>query len=95
MLEVDETKAAANLMKHGLPLEAGEFLFDGPFVEEEDRRADYGENRFVATGPVAQFGDRLCVAVYTWRGPIRRIISFRKANDREIQKYQASDPRRS
>lgn len=93
MIEIDEEKNAANLRKHNLPLEAALFLFDGPFVEEEDVRADYGETRFVATGPILQFGNRICVAVYTWRGPVRRIISFRKANDREIRKYQDSHAR--
>ena len=94
MFEIDDAKAAYNMTKHKLPLNAAQLLFDGPFIEEEDRRSDYGESRFVATGPVARFGDRVCVAVYTWRGPVRRIISFRKANDREVRKYQASDPRR-
>jgi uncharacterized protein len=69
--------------------------FDGPFVEEEDARSDYGETRFIATGPVARLDDRICIAVYTWRDGVRRIISFRKANDREIRKYQASHARGS
>jgi uncharacterized protein len=93
MFEADDSKATANLDKHGLPLSAAQLLFDGPFIEEEDQRNEYGESRFVATGPVARFGDRICVAVYTWRGPVRRIISFRKANDREIRKYQANNTR--
>lgn len=93
MFEADDTKAIANLDKHGLPLNAAQLLFDGPFIEEEDQRNEYGESRFVATGPVARFGNRICVAVYTWRGPVRRIISFRKANDREIRKYQANNTR--
>jgi uncharacterized protein len=93
MFEADDAKAIANLDKHGLPLSAAQLLFDGPFIEEEDQRNEYGENRFVATGPVARFGNRICVAVYTWRGPVRRIISFRKANDREIRKYQANNTR--
>jgi uncharacterized protein len=93
MFEADDAKATANLDKHGLPLSAAQLLFDGPFIEEEDQRNEYGESRFVATGPVARFGDRICVAVYTWRGPVRRIISFRKANDREIRKYQANNTR--
>lgn len=95
MFEVDEAKAATNMKKHGLPLDSAQLLFDGPFVEEEDGRFDYGEARFVATGPVALFGDRVCVAIYTWRGPVRRVISFRKANDREIRKYQESIARGS
>ena len=81
MFEADDTKAIANLDKHGLPLNAAQLLFDGPFIEEEDQRNEYGESRFVATG------------LYTWRGAVRRIISFRKANDREIRKYQANNTR--
>lgn len=95
MIACDPLKETENLRKHGLPLVAAEFLFDGPFIEEEDTRADYGETRFIATGPVAPLGNRVCVAVYTWRGHIRRVVSFRKANDREVRKYQASQPGRS
>jgi uncharacterized DUF497 family protein len=94
MIACDPVKEAENLKKHGLPLVAAEFLFDSPFIEEEDGRANYGETRFIATGPVAQLGNRVCFAIYTWRGGIRRVISFRKANDREVRKYQASDPGR-
>ena len=81
-----------NIRTRGLPLGAAELLFTGPYVEEEDARIDYGETRFVATGPIAALGDRIFVVVYTWRENIRRIISFRKANDREIRKYRASNP---
>ena len=81
-----------NIRTRGLPLGAAELLFTGPFVEEEDARIDYGETRFVATGPIAALGNRIFVVVYTWRENIRRIISFRKANDREIRKYRASNP---
>ena len=92
MIEFDVGKDADNQQKHGMPLGAAELLFDGPYIEEEDARLDYGETRFIATGPVAAFGGRIFVVVYTWRSTIRRIISFRKANEREIAKYQASHP---
>ena len=88
-IEVDPEKDALNMLKHGLPLDTALLLFEGPFIEEEDGREDYGKTRFVATGPVEQFGHRVCVVIYTWRGNVRRIISFRKANDREVRKYQA------
>jgi len=90
MIDYDPMKDAENIQKHGYPLAAAEFLFEGEFVEEEDNRRNYGESRFVATGPVAILGNRLCVAVYTWRNGVRRVISFRKANDREVRQYQAS-----
>ena len=92
MIQYDMDKDAENQRERGLPFAAAEFLFDGPFVEEEDARGDYGESRFVATGPIAQFGGRIFVVVYTWRANVRRIISFRKANDREIRTYRHSHP---
>ncbi|MES2137281.1 MAG: BrnT family toxin [Pseudomonadota bacterium] len=88
--EFDEMKDAENQRKHGLPLEFAPLIFEGPFIEEEDLRRDYGETRIVATGPIEPLGGRICVVVYTWREGIRRIISFRKANEREIGKYQAN-----
>lgn len=90
--EFDPEKDAINRAKHGLMLELGIEIFDRPFIEEEDVRFDYDEERFLAIGPVASLGDRLCAVVYTWRGPNRRLISFRKANDREVGKYRANYP---
>jgi uncharacterized protein len=89
-VEFDPVKDAENRERRGLPLDFAALVFDGPYVEEEDRRVDYGETRIVATGPIDEFGGRICVVVYTWREAVRRIISFRKANDKEIRKYQAS-----
>ena len=80
-------KDAENRAKHRLPLGAAGLIFDGPFIEEEDARRDYGETRFIATGPIEAFGGRVFVVVYTWRANVRRIISFRKANDREQKAY--------
>lgn len=90
MIEYDVEKDAQNLRLRNLPFAAAEFLFDGPFVEEEDKRDSYGESRFIATGPIALLDGRIFIVVYTWRSGVRRIISFRKANDREIRKYQAT-----
>ena len=90
MIEFDPMKDAENIAKRGLSLELACLLFEGPFVEEQDERRDYAETRFVATGPIAELGERLFVVVYTWRGGVRRIISFRKANDREARTYAAS-----
>lgn len=90
MIEFDPVKDEQNRKRRALPLQFAALLFEGPYIEEEDDRYDYGETRFVATGPIAALGDRLFVVVYTWRGPVRRIISFRKANDREARKYRAS-----
>ena len=88
--EFDPGKDAINRAKHGLMLELGAEIFDRDFIEEEDARIDYGETRFVAIGLVASLDDRLCAIVYTWRGTERRLISFRKANDKEVRKYRQS-----
>ncbi|MGD0563427.1 MAG: BrnT family toxin [Roseiarcus sp.] len=49
-----------------------------------DDRRDYGEDRFITIG----FLDaRMVVAVWTRRSGARRIISLRKANDREQAIY--------
>ena len=90
--ELDPMKDDANKKKHGLPLDLGKQVFDADFIEEQDTRFDYGETRFVATGPVAALAGRICVVVYTWRNASRRLISFRKANDEEIARYRASHP---
>ncbi len=50
-----------------------------------DRRRDYGEDRFIAVGPLDA---RLHVVCYCIRGEARRIISFRKANKREGRNYE-------
>jgi uncharacterized protein len=90
--ELDPMKDKINRAKHGLPLDLGSQIFDRDFIEEQDIRFDYGETRFVATGPVAALDDRICVVVYTWRGAARRLISLRRANDEEIARYCASHP---
>jgi uncharacterized protein len=88
VIEYDPVKNVANIAKRGLPFELAELVFDGPFIEEEDARRNYGEPRFIVTGPIALLGDRIFVVNYTWRGAVRRIVSFRKANGREIRKYR-------
>lgn len=52
---------------------------------ERDRRWDYGEERFRLYGRVAE---RVFVIVYTRRGVVTRIISARKANARERDRYE-------
>ena len=88
--EFDLLKDDVNRRKHGVPLPMGIQVFDGDYIEEQDTRVDYGETRFAAMGPVAALGGRICVCVYTWRAAKRRLISFRKANDEEIDRYRAS-----
>lgn len=91
-IEIDPMKDDLNKAKHGLPLDLGAEVFDRDYIEEQDSRRNYKETRFVASGPVASLNDRICVVVYTWRNAARRLISFGKANDREIARYRQSHP---
>ena len=62
---------------------AGE-VFSGPTLTAEDDRRDYGEDRFITVG----FLDAsMVVVVWTPRKVGARIISMRKANDREQRIY--------
>ena len=60
---------------------AGE-VFEGVQLTRQDKREDYAEVRFVTAG---WLDARLVVVVWTPRGEVRRIISMRKANEREIK----------
>ena len=50
-----------------------------------DARRAYGEERFKLPGRI---DGRLFVEIYTLRGPVFRIISARKANAREVKRYE-------
>jgi len=60
-------------------------VFDGLTITLQDQRQDYGEPRFITAG---WLDARLVVLLWTPRGLARRIISMRKANEREIDKYK-------
>lgn len=59
-------------------------FIDPARIEMPDDRYDYGETRMTLYGRVA---GRLFVVVYTLRGDAIRIISARKANERENKRY--------
>ena len=56
-------------------------------VIKKDTRWDYGEERYQLLGSIEQ---RLFFVAYTLRGGTIRIISARKANQREIKHYENS-----
>jgi uncharacterized DUF497 family protein len=84
MFEWDEAKRQANRAKHGVDFAAAaDFEFGTALIWIDDRR-DYGEVRYVAIGFI---GPRLHVLTFTPRGETTRVISLRKANLREIERY--------
>jgi uncharacterized protein len=50
--EWDEAKREQNLVKHGVDFRRVEQVFDGPVVETEDERRDYGELRIRCLGEI-------------------------------------------
>jgi hypothetical protein len=86
-IEFDPAKEAWTLRMRGLRLRDAAEVFRGEFAERIDDRRDYGETRWWAIGPIAPTG-RLHVVVSVWRDGKRRIISFRRANAREIRGFR-------
>ena len=58
---------------------------DPTLLIEHDRRWDYGEERYCALGIV---DEKIYVVVFTRRNKAIRIISARRANSREIKRYE-------
>lgn len=82
----DPDKDDANRAKHEVSLAfAEQVLADSERLDILDVRFDYAEERFVSYGKV---GDRIWVCVFAPRGDICRVISVRKANDRETRRYE-------
>jgi uncharacterized DUF497 family protein len=76
----DPEKRERTLRERGLDFEDARLVFDGPTLEIEDTRKDYGEARIICYGYLAR---RLVVVGYTPRGAARHVFSMRKANARE------------
>ncbi len=84
-LEFDPKKSNKNKEKRGLPFDKViEFDWEtAAYVE--DARNPYPEKRIVTMG---YLGDRLHVICFTPIAGGVRIISFRKANLREVKRYE-------
>lgn len=87
----DQAKSERNVRERGLSFErAADFDFTTALIIVDERR-DYGEIRHVAIGYLEA---RLHVLCFLERPNGIRVISFRKANSREVRKYaqaQATD----
>ncbi|PIE79435.1 MAG: hypothetical protein CSA11_12020 [Chloroflexi bacterium] len=77
-----------NRINRGLPFALVEQLDWHSALVWPDTRKDYGEARWGALVPM---GDRLYFVCYTWRRNNMRVISFRKANNREIDRYETEN----
>ena len=83
-ISYDSTKNQRNVRDRGLSFDsAAEFDFEGALYAV-DKRQDYGEARYVAVG---MLGVRLHVLCFAETPDGIRVVSFRKANAREVNRY--------
>ncbi len=82
--EFDPDKDAVNQAKHGVSLAvAVELDWDAALVWVDDR-FEYGESRMIALAPETAV---LYYVAFVDRGMLRRVISLRRANRREVKHY--------
>lgn len=81
----DTAKRERTLAERGLDFADAGKVFDGHHFTLLDDRQNYGESRYLTVGVL---DGRMVVVVWTQRGDSTRIISMRKANDREIKAYR-------
>jgi len=80
----DPKKNADNIRDRQLSFDEVSKLEWSRAVILEDARKDYGERRFRVFGYV---DERLYAVVFTPREGAVHVISFRKANSREVKRY--------
>jgi uncharacterized DUF497 family protein len=84
-ISFDPEKRAITLERRGLDFADARQVFDTEVVMFEDDRYPYPEPRFVSFGYLR---DRIVAVVWAEAVEGRRIISMRKANDREQARYR-------
>jgi len=84
--EWDEAKSEACFRDRGFDFAyALRAFLDRDRLVQQDVRRSYGEDRYQVTGKIE---GRLFVLVYTPRQGAIRIVSARKANQREVKQYE-------
>jgi uncharacterized protein len=84
LIQFDSAKNNTNIAKHGVSLHLAEQLEWDTLWAKPDVRRDYAELRVIG---FAYIELRLFCVVFVDRGDVRRIISLRKANPREVNRY--------
>lgn len=85
LISYDPAKRDKTLAERGLDFDDAPIVFAGKTVRLLDDRRDYGEPRWVTYGSL---NGRMVALVWTQRGRKRHIISMRKCNEREQEKYE-------
>lgn len=83
-IEFDPAKDITNHAKHGVSMAlAGELDWEAALIWIDDR-FEYGELRVIALAPKTGI---LYYVAFVERGEMRRVISLRRANRREVKYY--------
>jgi uncharacterized protein len=83
-IDFDPEKNASNIAKHGVSLAIATDLEWDEALVWVDARFEYGETRMIALAPGT---GTLYYVAFVDRGHLRRIISLRPANRREVRYY--------
>jgi uncharacterized DUF497 family protein len=84
--EWDQRKSEACLRERGFDFTYAAHAFADPWRRiRPDHRYTYGEDRFQLLGSI---DGRVFALVFTRRGDAFRIISARRANQREVKRYE-------
>lgn len=90
VITYDSAKNANNIVRRDLSFDlVHRFEWNSALVVEDNRR-EYTEQRYQALGNI---GYRLYMLVFTIRGDDVRVISLRKANSREVARYEKAQSR--
>ena len=83
-ISYDSAKRDKTLAERGLDFDDAIYVFAGETINFIDDRRDYGERRWLTFGKLR---GRMVVIVWTDRFQSRHVISMRKANGREQEKF--------
>jgi uncharacterized DUF497 family protein len=80
----DPAKNARNIAERGLSFDTVANFDFATAIAFQDTRTQYGEARYIGVGYISE---RLHVVVFTETETGLRVISLRKANNREVRNY--------
>jgi len=84
MLVWDEAKRHANIVNHGYDFVGVDAIWDHPVVSWDDERENYGEQRINLLG---WLHSQVMFLTYTDDGEYFRVISLRRAEKHEVERY--------
>lgn len=90
-ISYDPNKNQRNIEQRELDFNrVSDFDWDNAWIYEDERN-EYGEVRYIA---YSMLDERLHFVCFTETETGIRVISFRKANDREVRRYEQEIPNR-